>query len=210
MYSEKRALPAFHSIILKGIGNVYIQQGDKHSVEIASNQDIYGKIRTKVQNGELIISFRDPFPVWLISMPRLDITVTAGDIMMCKVKGAGKMVSREMLKGKNIQVINTGVGSMFLEVEARALTTILKGVGEIEIRGRAEQHHVEVSGTGKINAYDLEARDVTVDSRGVGECIVHATGTLDVNSSGIGRVKYRGSPILNSRQSGLGRIEKIS
>ena len=74
---------------------------------------------------------------------------------------------------------------------------------------KAKYHNIEISGTGKVNAYSLEAEEAKVRSTGVGECIVNASKKLDIYSSGIGKVRFKGDPEIKSKQSGLGGIEKI-
>ncbi len=209
MFQEKRTLTEFTGILLKGIANVFIHQGEEHSVRIESNQDVAGRIKTEIKNQELEISFYDSIPVWLISFPRLDVHVTVKDLISCRMAGVGRMTCTETLKVNEIQLTNSGVGGMSMKLEAQNIITTLKGVGEIELAGKTVRHDVEISGTGKVNALMLESAEVHVRSKGVGECLVHATGKLDIDASGIGKVKYRGNPEVSSKQSGLGSIERI-
>ena len=76
MYKENRSLPEFNRVTLKGLGNVYLATGDEQSFSIDSNQDLSNKVKTEVFNNELIISFHDIFPVWLVTMPKLDFHIT--------------------------------------------------------------------------------------------------------------------------------------
>ncbi len=209
MFEDQISVSEFNSVTLKSIGNIYLEQGDEYSVKVTSNQDIRGKIKAKVINGELSLSFRDPLPMWLLSFPKFDIYVTFKDLKQCRVKGIGKISCNELMKVKEMHVINSGVGSIFLKIDTDKLITTLKGVGEIELSGKAVMHDVEISGTGKVNAYQLEAEEVSIRSKGVGECIVFATKKLDVYSSGIGKVRFKGEPVIQSKQTGLGGIEKI-
>jgi hypothetical protein len=82
-------------------------------------------------------------------------------------------------------------------------------VGEITLMGETDKLDLELAGTGKVDAYNLVAKDASVTSRGIGECIVHVIDTLKVHSSGIGNIKYKGNPRLESTQGGLGGIKNI-
>jgi len=176
---------------------------------IESNQDIRAKIKAKVRNGDLTVSFSDFLPLWLLKMPKLDIYINFKDLKMCRVAGVGKISCDEIIKVQEMHVVNSGVGSIFLKIETEKLITTLKGVGEIELSGKANFHDIEISGTGKVNAYSLEAEEANVRSTGVGECIVNASKKLNIYSSGIGKVRFKGNPEIKSKQSGLGGIEKI-
>ncbi|MBU2649906.1 MAG: DUF2807 domain-containing protein [Bacteroidetes bacterium] len=209
MFQEKKQLPEFHGIFLRGIGNVFVHQGDEHSIRVESNQDLSGRIRAEVRNDELEISFYDTIPVWLISFPRLDIHITLKQLNSIRMAGVGRMSTPQMIKADTIHLVNSGVGGLMVDVEAETVITTLKGVGEIQVRGKSVKHDVEISGTGKVDAGQLEAENVRVQSRGVGECTVNAKVKLEIEASGIGKVRYRGNPEVTSRQTGLGSIERI-
>ncbi len=89
------------------------------------------------------------------------------------------------------------------------IKTYLKGVGEIELTGKTERHDVEISGTGKVDAYNLESVKAYITAKGIGECVVNITEDLFVDMSGIGRVKYRGNPEVHAKKTGLGSIERV-
>jgi len=209
MYTEQRNLPEFNSILLKALGNVVVSRGGEQSVTVTSNRDIVASILTEVNNGELVISIKETFPLWLLSFPNIEIRVVMKDIRRLKVAGVGKLRSEQPLEADTLEVLNTGVGGIHLQVKANKLVTKLKGVGEIELEGETTEHEVEISGTGKVNAYRLVSKNAVVSSSGIGECLVHVTEKLSVDSSGIGKVKYRGAPVVQSKQSGMGSIESI-
>jgi len=209
MYTENRDFPGFTGIVLKGTGNVEIIQSEEHKVMINSNQDITGKIKTEIINSQMVISMVDTLPVWLVSFPKIDIRVYIREILNVKVSGVGKLRSGHPIKAGRIEVYNNGVGGIMLQLEAEEVVTCLKGVGEIELAGKSVRHSVEISGTGKVNAYNLEAENVDVVATGVGECIVFATTKLTYRAGGIGSIKYRGNPELSGQQSGLGSIRGI-
>jgi hypothetical protein len=194
---------------LKGLGNVYLSRGDEQSFKIESNQDLSKKIRTEVFNNELIISFHDILPVWLVTMPKLDFHITMKEFIGCRVTGVGKIMSKGPLECSNAEIVNTGVGGIHLQLKANHVKGSLSGVGEITLMGETEILDLELTGTGKVDAYNLVAKDATVTSRGIGECIVNVTDTLKVHSSGIGNIKYKGNPKLESTQGGLGGIKNI-
>ncbi len=209
MFDEYIKVSEFQSVTLKSIGNIYLKQDSDYSVTVKSNHDIRGKIKASVRNGDLTVSFSDPLPLWLLKMPRLDIYIGFKDLKQCRVTGVGKISCDEVMKVQEMHVINSGVGSIFLKIETDKLITTLKGIGEIELTGKTRFHDIEISGTGKINAYNLETEEANVRSKGVGECIVNVSKKLDIYSSGIGKVRFKGNPEIKSKQTGLGGVEKI-
>jgi hypothetical protein len=209
MYSEKLSLPEFDRVTLKGLGNVYLSAGKEQSFSIGSNQDLSNKIKTEVFNRELIISFHDILPVWLVTIPKLDFHITMKSFTGCRVTGVGKIMSKGTIVCDNAEIVNTGVGGIHLQLKAGHVKGTLSGVGEVSLMGETDKLDLELSGTGKVDAYNLAAREATVSSRGIGECVVNVAESLKVHSSGIGNIKYKGSPKLESTQGGLGGIKNI-
>lgn len=209
MFIEKRILPRFKSILLKGIGNVVVNKGNENSIKLNSDRDILTKIKTKVINDELIISLTPTFPFWLASFPRIDMHVVMEEILALRVSGVGRIRTDTELSSDNLIVFNNGVGGMQLKLNCKEVKTYLKGVGEIELSGQTDNHEVEITGTGKVNAYNLESKTAKVNAKGVGECVVSASEELFVEMSGVGRVRYRGNPEVHRNQTGLGSIEPV-
>ncbi|MCF8234839.1 MAG: DUF2807 domain-containing protein [Bacteroidales bacterium] len=209
MFTEERKTEEFNAIHLKGIGNLILKQADHCSLKLSSDKDVLSNIRTRVRKGELIISMGSGIPLWLANFPKIEIEVGMKDIVSIKVGGVGRISGQGEIRAGDIMIYNKGVGGILLSLQANEVKTFLKGVGEIELFGKTRLHDAEITGTGKINAKDLEAEYVNVLANGVGECLVHATKELKVNAGGIGRVRYRGNPKVERQQSGLGSIEPI-
>lgn len=210
MYSEKRELPEFNSIWLKSVGNVIVQKSDVQEVRIESDQNVVSKLKTQVKNGQLIIKVREAIPLWLAGMPRLDIYVRMKEIKLLKISGVGHIRSEGEIIQDQMIIMNNGVGGMHLKLTTDVLNSELNGVGEIELHGKTNKHFINVSGTGKVDAYHLETEEVDIKNSGVGECVVFANKNLHVRSSGIGRVRYRGNASVRGSQTGLGGIERIA
>jgi hypothetical protein len=77
----------------------------------------------------------------------------------------------------------------------------------MNLAGQTNRHHASISGSGKINAFDMPARNVSLKISGSGDCKVNATETLDARISGAGDVIYSGHPRITSKISGSGRLE---
>lgn len=209
MYSDTRDLPDFKNLWLKSVGNVILKKGETQEVKITSDQDVVRKLKTTVKNDELTIAVKDSIPLWFAGLPRLDIYITMKEILSLRLSGVGRIRSDKSIHLKDIFITNSGVGGIYLFLEADNTHTELSGVGEIELSGKTYKHNVRISGTGKIDAMNFEAREVDIVNRGVGDCIVNASEKLHVKSSGIGRIKYRGDPQVFASQTGLGSIERI-
>lgn len=206
---EERKVAPFNSIKLKGIGNVYITQGEEQLVNVSSDKDITSKIKTEVINNELIISLSDILPLWIVNAPKIDIDITMKDIRAFKVSGIGRIKCENRLKTDSLIITNSGLGSISLDIESNAIKTRLSGVGNVELKGITTNHEVTISGTGKVQSFYLETKCTVVNSTGVGECLVNSSDQLEVKISGAGKVKYKGDPKVRSKLSGLGSLEPV-
>ncbi|MCK4663119.1 MAG: DUF2807 domain-containing protein [Bacteroidales bacterium] len=206
--TERRDLAKFESVNLKGIGNVYVKMGEKQSVQVVADSELLPKIITEVNGNELSIRLKKGFGEF-ISEPKIDVFIVMEQIKGFKLSGVGKIESEGILETDDIEIKNSGVGSIILQLKSGDIITKLSGVGKVDLAGEAITNNIEISGAGKVVANDLITKNVTVKSSGVGNCTVNATDNLDVKVSGIGKVKYYGNPQVNSNVSGLGSIESL-
>ena len=81
------------------------------------------------------------------------------------------------------------------------------GVGNIALKGSADNLEIESEGVGNINTRDLKAQHVKVSSEGVGNISCYASGSIDIKSEGVGNVSYYGNPELKTIiKNGVGRV----
>lgn len=85
----------------------------------------------------------------------------------------------------------------------------VSGSGAVECIGTADKFAFVVSGSGELDADELECRSASVTVSGSGEAVVHATEKLNVSISGSGSVRYLGSPEVTQSISGSGSVEQM-
>jgi len=95
---------------------------------------------------------------------------------------------------------------MDLEIETGKLASKISGSGSIHLSGKTQDFTVSISGSGEINAFDLDAENVAVKISGSGDCRVTASESLDAKISGSGDVYYKGRPQINTKISGSGSL----
>lgn len=85
----------------------------------------------------------------------------------------------------------------------------VSGSGEVQCSGTADNFTFAVSGSGELDADELQCRSATVTVSGSGDAVVHATEKLNVSISGSGSVRYLGSPEVTQNISGSGSVEQM-
>ncbi len=83
----------------------------------------------------------------------------------------------------------------------------ITGAGDFEICGDPQPAlDIYITGTGNVEALDMEVDACTIRVIGAGNCKVNVTGSLDVQISGVGNIFYRGTPGLSTDISGVGNV----
>jgi putative autotransporter adhesin-like protein len=169
--TQTRNVPAFHSVELAGGNNVVIQVGSRQSVAVNADDNLLGRVTTRVQAGTLVIgntpggfTTKNPMSV-LVTMPALSELTLAG--------------------GGNI-VVNG--------VKTQSLTVTLSGGGNLTANGTAESLALTLSGSGNMWFTRLVADDVDAVLSGSGNMFVTATKSLNASIPGSGSIAYTGNP----------------
>lgn len=185
--TETRTLPAFHSVSLSGAFDAEIVCQQEQSLTIEGDDNILPLVTTEVRDGELRVGSDGAYSVnksvhLKITMPSVDAVQTSG---------ASKIVVTNV-RGDNLKVKSSGASTVIASGETASLD-------------------INMSGAGKIDARELHAGRVGVDSSGAGHAEVFATEELNATVSGAASVSYYGDPkVLNQKVSGVGSIKRVS
>lgn len=82
---------------------------------------------------------------------------------------------------------------------ARSEFTLATGKGVIAVSGKSESVKLSLTGVGRIDAYGLEAADVTAKLWGTGWIQCNATEQLNVSGMGTGNITYKGRPVVKDK-----------
>jgi putative autotransporter adhesin-like protein len=169
--TQTRAVPAFHSVELVGGNNVVIHVGEKRSVVVRADDNLLGRVTTKVASGKLVIGNT---PGSLTTKSPMSVAVNVPTLSAVTLAGGGNIVV---------------VGS-----KAERLTVTLSGGGNVTGRGIARRLDVTLSGSGTAWFTQLPANSVHAVLSGSGTIYVTATRSLDAAVPGSGTIVYSGNP----------------
>jgi len=180
--TESRAVTAFDSIELRGIGDITVVAGDALSLTVRADESAIAGVHTNVEGTTLVISEDKK-----ADNGRVEIVIHAPTLSSVEVLGAGSIT----VSG--------------LDVERFAIA--VAGAGDATLSGRANTVVAVLSGAGSIDASALTATDVTARLTGVGSLSLNASQTLDAELGGVGDITYTGDPVVTSKVSGVGKIK---
>ena len=202
--TEARELSGFDSVVLSGVGQVIITQGDEESLTIETDDNLMRYIEGEVRNGRLELRIADN----TIPIPSRSIVYRVGvkNLTALDSSGAGTF-EIDGLDTDRLKVTLSGAGDIGIDsLSATDLTVTISGAGNVKVAGQVEVQEIDMSGFGNYNARDLESQKALVRISGAGNAVVWAQDTLDVEISGAGNVEYYGSPQVTKEVSGGGRV----
>jgi hypothetical protein len=169
--TQTRDVAPFTAVELAGNNNVVIRVGEEQSVVVKADDNLLGRVTTKVDAGNLVIgntsgSFTTNSPMSVeVSIPTLDALTLAGN---------GNLLVRG--------------------IDAESLLVDLSGNGTVTASGTAGQLDATVSGFGQAQLQRITATDVRAVVSGSGALFVTATQSLDAAVPGSGAIVYAGDP----------------
>ena len=210
---EERDVPSFSEIALRIPGKLYIEQGNKQSVEIVAKSSTLKDIITEVKDRKLIIKFPNKRVFWKNFEPgKIEIFITVPEINGLSVSGSGDIIAESEIKTRILDLAVSGSGDIeFEKLDAERVKAAISGSGDIIIKdgGIADDLSVSISGSGDVKASGFEVRDVVVRISGSGNCSVTSNGSVKARVAGSGNVYYDGNPSIDSSVAGSGSVRKL-
>ncbi len=206
--SETRDVSGFNEVRFKGVGELFITQGETEALMIETGEKIMPHITTEVVNGVLIIGMDNSGYNFSVPTP-ITFRLTVKDLNRVDLSGAGNIQANE-LRSDNIKFNLSGAGNINVEnLQAESVESSLSGAGNISMAGKVPMQASLLTGLGSYQAGDLESSTVKVEVTGAGGATVWATELLDVIISGAGSVEYYGSPRVSEDVNGLGSVRSL-
>ena len=202
--SETRPLTSFSRVDLKIDAEVILTQGSPQQVRVEAQRNVLDVLETELNGDELQIKFgrvnvRDHEPI--------KVYVTVPTLTEVQLSGSGKIRSSTPWTAESFEVKVSGSGEVNLNfAQVTGLRTNVSGSGEVRLSGTGQNHNLNISGSGRIAAYDLNTQDTYVAISGSGRSYVRATRTLSADINGSGSVYYKGNPTVSTRISGSGKV----
>ena len=129
-----------NTLVINGIGSVYLQQGDKLMLNDYGHQNV----RYRVEDSVLYL--------YGGGTPR---GVTIPNLTYLKIMGTAGVRSKGVLKGENLSIYKTGTGELSLEVGYNNIYVRSTGTGNVVLLGNCNVFCSEVKSMGKVNVSHL-------------------------------------------------------
>lgn len=206
---ETREVSDFTEVELATVGTLYIERGERTSLRIEGDDNLFRYLETEVRGNTLEIESRDR--VSLVPREPLYFTLTVTDLESAVLSGLGGIEIPDALDVPKLSIRISGGGSVEVEdLTAERFDVEITGLGDLYVdEGQVGAQDVLISGGGNYRARGLESDTAEIRVTGLGSATVWVRDELDVTISGGGSVRYIGSPSVSQSVTGLGRVEQI-
>jgi hypothetical protein len=205
--TENRKVADFTRIDISGGYKVSLRQDSSLNLSVHADDNLMKYIRIEVDAGKLRIFSRKN----LCSSGEITVSVGVKSLEGIKTSGAIDLESDGKLVTKDLSLRLNGASKVTMDLNADNVTTEGSGSTEINLKGQAASHRIELSGSGKIHALDFVVDSYDIQTTGASECQINVLHNLNVNTTGASDIKYRGNPTnVNSHKTGASSLTKIN
>lgn len=177
----------FSKIKITGSTTVEIVQGPVSGIHIEGPAELVEKVKTELNNDELLIKDGDDSKVKIIvTVPTLTAIQASGGV---NVKSQGKIA------GDKLRIDVSGAVDVELDVDITTIDVHETGACDVKLTGKTQDLNAEISGASDLKAYGLEADNVTLNVSGTSDANVNVKTTINANASGASDVRYVGTPV---------------
>jgi len=194
--------------IIDGINVDYICSPDSAGIAtFAATKDMASNIGFANNKGELTISLTTTD---ISTQGRPSVKLYSS--FLTSIENSGDSLVRVLTVAPcpAFSVKQVGNGRMVVrDINAtRVNASLATGNGTVVVYGKCEEASLKLTGTGTVQADELEAKTVKCSAYGTGTIGCWPTGVLKVHGMGSTRIYYRGKPEIKSRAVGV-KIEPL-
>ena len=147
--SQKMIIPvdySFNSVMIYNDILVYITEGEKNEITVR-DADVANAIKFKVDGGVLVIHGKKGF--FSTKTPER-IIITVKDIRAITIMDDAEVRTIGELSDQNLKLEIFGDGAIYANTRAIEVTTFIKGLGKIEVRGNFKNTSVNKDAYGNM------------------------------------------------------------
>lgn len=199
---QARHVSGFDGVDLEGIGTAVITQGATESLTIEGEASILSAITTEVRNHTLVIGFSRS----VTTNQPLTFYISVKQLTAVTVSGSGSIEASRITTDRLTASVKGSGDISLAPLTADELRVSIAGSGDFTASGKVTREEIELSGSGGVQANDLDCGDATVAVRGSGTATVRVRDRLDARITGSGDIEYIGQPSVNQQVTGSGRV----
>lgn len=208
--SETKNISYFNRIEVGGPINVFISQGEDSELRIETDDNLISLIKAEMDGDLLRVHYVKPSGYSRIETKKgLNVFVRTSDLIRIRNFGSGVVSSKTSFRADEIEMENTGSGTIRFDLYANTLNAQNKGSGRITLKGNVDHQNIAINGSGEYSGLALQSESASIVIMGSGSATVSVEKELSAQIMGSGNIQYRGAPKITSQVIGSGIIKKL-
>ncbi|MBS1524391.1 MAG: DUF2807 domain-containing protein [Bacteroidetes bacterium] len=205
--TENHKVSDFTRLEVSGAFRVNLKQDSSLNLGITADDNIMKYIRIDNDGDRLHVYIRKA----VCGSGEMILNIGVKRLEELRGSGAISFVSDGKLNTGDLRIGLSGASKVDLDLTAANVTTEGSGSSEIDLKGQATSHRVELTGAGKVHAFDFVVGKYDIRATGAADCEINVLNELNVNTTGSSDVKYKGNPAnVNSSKLGAGTLTHVN
>lgn len=189
---EDRPVEAFDRIDIGGNFKVYFTQEGPTKLVVSAENNLMEHILSEVVNGELRVYSKNR-----IQSRNIQLDISSSEIKQIKATAGARITGRNTITTPQLTLLGSAGAQLELEAMVEQLIVNLSAGSKAVLRGEAQEAEYEASAGSRVEAYDLEAKNVHAQGSAGSTLQVHATEKLSAEGSAGTGIYYAGTPVIN-------------
>lgn len=188
--TEIRKVSGFSGVkTAEGI-DVYLKHGTQEEVKVEVTGTDPSNVMTEVSGSYLKIHMKDG----RYRSVDAKVYVTYVKLDKLSASSAGSIFSEGPIQAQAMDINAASAGSIEVTLDAKEVSVSSSSAADVELKGMAEKINIDAASAGKVDAFDLDAREVHADAASAGSIKVQVRETLNADASSGGSIRFRGNP----------------
>lgn len=204
---EKRTVGDFSAINVTSGIDLYLTQSDTVNIEVICDKSVLHRLITKVEGNTLKVYMRSKIS-WNWSNNEVPkVYVSYKEINALSANGGADIYGQNLITTSKLSIKSSDGADIYAEVKTDKLEVTSSGGSDIKIKGTTNILTASAGYGSDINARELKAQRVTVNSSGGADVSVWVEKEITANARGGSVIDYYGNPEIKSlSESGAGDI----
>lgn len=207
--SVTRELESFEKILVQDKIDVHLTQGTTQSVRIEGGKNVIKLIKTKVENGVLIISDDNKCDFTRSYKKKIIMYITVPTLKKIEHDGVGDVFMDNRFACDTFRYALSNAGDLHLDLNTAQVYGGMHGNGDLYMKGVVGENVLHAVGQGFYHGFDVTSENVilTLRTSGILEISVNTFLKIDMLQKSTGDILYKGYPTTITKNiKGSGKL----
>ena len=199
-------LTDFTGVSISGLFLINIIRADEYKINVTGDRRVIEDLEVKVEGDQLNIDMEDDNGKWNKGK-RVKVDITMPDLKSLEFNGFTKSVVKGF-KSDHLKVDLNGAAVADMDIIARDFDLDISGGAKVQLKGKAQNANVEISGAADFQGYDFIVRRADLDISGASSTKLNVVDYLKIDADGPCDIRYKGKPRIEKELSMLSHLQR--